>query len=76
MEIKSEHHLTPAGWVTTPQRPADAVGTWMRQEGEHPSSDKPKVSFFRVWADESIRDVEICRLLAKFPASQFRKRTK
>lgn len=70
----SEHHLTPNGWVSGPKRPADAVGTWLRDDSQEPASDHNLAPLARIWSDEKTRDKEVCVLLSKFPSTLIRTR--
>jgi hypothetical protein len=64
---EDDYHLTPRGWDSSNERPADSVETWRISVYQASGWSKEHRSWSRVWVDPDTHPTTIAELHERFP---------
>jgi len=64
---EDDYHLTPRGWDSSKERPADAVETWALSVYQASAWSKEQRSWSRTWADSNADPAVVAELHKEFP---------
>jgi len=65
--VQDDYHLTPHGWDSSNDRPADAVETWTLSIYQRSAWSDEQRSWTRTWVDPNADTADVAELHRKFP---------